>query len=166
MNHRIDILESTAIVGKSKKMSMTNDHTRELWQGFMPLLKTIENRKGSDLISLQKFDKPFNPISFDPSEEFTKWAGVPVKSQSKSMNKTHGSSELGTYVISGGLYGVFEHRGPASEFGKSMEYIFGQWLPNSSYELDHRESFEILPESYRPDDPNAKEEIWIPIRKK
>jgi AraC family transcriptional regulator len=47
-----------------------------------------------------------------------------------------------------------------------MGYIFGEWLPNSSYELDTREHFEILSEGYRPDDRDAEEEIWIPIRKK
>jgi AraC family transcriptional regulator len=39
-------------------------------------------------------------------------------------------------------------------------------LPNSAYELDDREHFELLGEKYKNNDPNSEEEIWIPIRPK
>jgi AraC family transcriptional regulator len=161
MENRIETLEPTLICGKSLKMSFQNDRTFELWQSFMPLLKGITDRKDSYLISLLAFENPIDPKQFDPSAEFTKWAAVPlVKDHSGSFEK------LDLYTISGGLYAVFKHRGPASEFSKSMQYIYGEWLPDSDYELDGREHFEILPQGYRPDDPNAEEDIWIPIRKK
>ncbi|WP_419659877.1 GyrI-like domain-containing protein [Desulfosarcina variabilis] len=47
-----------------------------------------------------------------------------------------------------------------------MQHIFGQWLPNASYSLDNREHFEILPAGYSPVDPNATEEIWVPVKQK
>jgi len=153
-------------MGKSLQMSLKNDRTRELWSSFMPFLKRVENRKGTDLFSMQKFDKPFDPIRFDPAQEFVKWAAVQVKSDHNDEPVPEVNSEFETYTIAGGLYAVFKHIGPASEFGRSMGYIFGEWLPNSSYELDTREHFEILSEGYRPDDRDAEEEIWIPIRKK
>jgi len=59
---------------------------------------------------------------------------------------------------------MFLYRGPASAFGQVIGQIFGQWLPNSGYSLDDRPHFEVLPKGYRMDDPNAEEEIWIPIK--
>lgn len=74
--------------------------------------------------------------------------------------------EMETYLLKGGKYAVFIHQGLASEATKIMQYIFGQWLPQSKYVLDSREHFEILPEGYSPLDPQAREEIWIPIKEK
>lgn len=45
-----------------------------------------------------------------------------------------------------------------------LEYIFGQWLPKSEYNLDNREHLEILPEGHSPVDPNVSEENWVPIK--
>ncbi|MEO0528391.1 MAG: GyrI-like domain-containing protein, partial [Bacteroidota bacterium] len=70
-----------------------------------------------------------------------------------------------TYTISGGTYAVFVHKGPASTFGNTMGYIFNVWMPKSGYRLDGREHFEILTETYRPNDPDAKEEVWVPVMK-
>ncbi|HSG48158.1 MAG TPA: GyrI-like domain-containing protein, partial [Longimicrobiales bacterium] len=63
-----------------------------------------------------------------------------------------------------GLYAVFEHHGTADSFGRTAEYIFGHWLPESPYQLAPREFFEVLGPGYRPDDPEAVEDVWIPIR--
>ena len=161
MENRIETLEPTLICGKSLKMSFQNDRTFELWQSFMPLLKGVSDRKGTHLISLQVFENPIDPKQFDPNAEFTKWAAVPVETDHSDAGE-----KLDLYRISGGLYAVFKHHGPASEFGRSLQYIYGEWFPGSDYELDEREHFEKLPQGYRPDDPNAEEEIWIPIRKK
>jgi AraC family transcriptional regulator len=56
-----------------------------------------------------------------------------------------------------------EHHGPATDVS-TFEYIFARWLPASGYALDGRPHFEVLPADYRPLDPDAREEIWIPVR--
>jgi AraC family transcriptional regulator len=61
---------------------------------------------------------------------------------------------------------VFIHIGQASTFPKTMQYIFGSWLPESEYTLDSREHFEVLPAQYDPRDPDAREDVWIPIKEK
>lgn len=71
---------------------------------------------------------------------------------------------MASYSLRGGKYAVFTHKGPASDFPKTMQYIFSEWLPGSEYVLDNREHFEKPPEAYSPIDPNAQEEIWIPIQ--
>ena len=63
-------------------------------------------------------------------------------------------------------YAVFIHKGTPQDFPKTFAYIFENWIPNSKYKVDSREHFELIPETYRPDDSNAKEEVWIPILEK
>jgi len=170
MENRIEKLEPTTILGKSLEMSLAQDKTQALWQSFGPLVKNIKNRKDRNFISLQKFDSVFDPQNFDPNTRFIKWAGVALHKSSESghAGEIHQSEiqGLNRYEIQGGLYAVFTHVGPASEFRRSMEFIYGEWFPKNGYHVDDREHFEVLPEGYRPDDPNAQEEIWIPIRKK
>lgn len=170
MENRIEKLEPTTILGKSLEMSLAQDKTQALWQSFGPFVKDIENRKDRNFISLQKFNSVFDPKNFDPNAPFTKWAGVALQPAIEDGNagQRHDGliPGLSLYEIQGGMYAVFTHVGPASEFRRSMEYVFGEWFPKSAYLVDDREHFEVLPEGYRPDDPNAQEEIWIPIRKK
>ena len=165
MENRIDILEPTILLGKSREMSLAEDKTQELWQSFGPLVKTIKGRKDRNFISMQKYTEPFNPSRFNPLSGFSKWAAVAMREGVNMEELEARSPDLQHYRIDGGLYAVFKHVGPASEFGRSMEFIYGKWFPNNPYQLDHREHFEILPEGYRPDDPEAEEEIWIPIKK-
>ena len=166
MENRIEMLRPTTIVGKSLEMSLAQDKTQVLWQSFGPFVKKIEHRKDRNFISLQKFNSVFDPKNFDPNVLFTKWAGVAIEADKKSKAHQSGIPGLELYEIQGGLYAVFKHVGPASEFRKSMEFIYGTWFPNSHYDIDEREHFEVLPEGYRPNDPNTEEEIWIPVKKK
>ena len=160
MENRIEELSETILLGRSMRMSLADDTTRELWQGSMPLLKSIKTeRLDTNYISMQVYDTPLDLKTFNPEMTFTKWAGVSVKHLSTEI------PGLSSYSIQGGLYAVFNHKGPASEFARSMQFIYSYWLPKSYYSLDHREHFELIPEGYGPDDPEAEEEIWIPIKK-
>ena len=137
------------------KMSLSINMTRELWQQFMPRRSEVKNRITADFISMQNYREGWN---FSPTTIFEKWATVEVSSFDEVPPK------METYLLEGGDYAVFVHQGPASEAAKTMQYIFGQWLPESKYDLDNREHFEILPEGYNPIDPQAREEIWVPIK--
>ncbi len=63
-------------------------------------------------------------------------------------------------ILKGGLYAVFIHKGLPQDFPGTAQYIFGSWLPNSEYELDQREHFELLGSKYKTNDPTSKEEVW------
>jgi AraC family transcriptional regulator len=66
--------------------------------------------------------------------------------------------------LRGGRYAVVVHEGPASTFAETMRYIFVTWLPASGYQLDQREHFEVLTKDYDPTSPDAREEVWVPIK--
>ena len=160
MEVRIKKLSETRLAGRSIEMSISMDRTRELWSSFMPLLGRIDHRLGTDLYNVQFYSEDFYKNGVDPSRKFVKWAAAAVEEE----NMVPDGLEL--LVLPEGLYAVYEHIGPASDFPNTLQFFYGQWLPNSNYRLDHRAHFEILPENYRPDDPEAREEVWIPIRPK
>lgn len=160
MQPRIEILESGSLklVGIRMEMTFSDDRTRELWQRFMRRRHEIVPRDGSHFIAMQIF-ADLDPDGFKPHTRLEKWAAVEVTH--------HGQIPEGmeSHTLSGGTYAVFLHHGPASRAPETFRYIFGIWLPKSGYLLDSREHFEILPGDYRPDDPDAQEEVWIPVRR-
>lgn len=157
---RIEILTDKKLVGKSMNMTLSQNRTPELWGSFMKDRKKIKNTITSDLYSMQIYDKTLDFNNFNPFTEFTKWASIEVSDFS------YIPTNFETYLLKGGLYAVFIHKGLASGFHKTFEYIFKQWLPNSIYEIDQREHFEVLSDKYKNNDPNSEEEVWIPIKLK
>ena len=157
MDVRISQHPPTQLAGISRQMSLADNQTAALWRQFMPLRHTITQRQGDSLYSLQVYN-PEDGNLFDPHTRFTKWALVPV---------THAENlpePMQPFELEGGQYAVFTYVGPASDAARVFGYIFGQWLPNSPYQLDARPHFEILPLDYHPAALDATEEIWIPIR--
>lgn len=160
MQARIEILREKKLVGKSIIMSLANNKTNELWKWFMSERNQIKNTLGSDLYSMQIYDKSLDFKDFNQNTEFEKWAAIEVADFNTIPDK------MGSYTLISGLYAVFVHKGPSNEFQKTFQFIFGQWLPSSEYNLDKRPHFEILGEKYKNNDPNSEEEVWIPIRQK
>lgn len=160
MEPRIEFLPQKKLVGKSVEMSLANNKTQELWRSVMPLVKTLPNSVSSELFSIQIYDANINFANFSPQTTFTKWAAVEVS------NFNTIPSKLSVHTLSGGLYAIFTHKGSPQDFPKTSQYIFGEWLPKSDYELDQREHFEVLGSKYKNDSPDSEEEVWIPIRLK
>lgn len=148
------------LVATRLSMSLSNNQTRALWQGFRPRIKEVANREGTDFYSIQHLPEGVTWETFSPKTEFVKLAAIEVAKQENIPNG------MEAYTLKGGKYAVFIHHGPASAFAKTFQFIFGQWLPNSTFVVDKRDQFEVLSGSYRPDDPNAQEEVWIPIKSK
>ena len=160
MQPRIEILPEKKLIGKMLTMSLLNNRTHELWSCFMPRRKEIKDIVSNDLISMQVYKGILDLKNYNYDEEFEKWASVEVT----DFNSVP-AGMLG-YVLKGGLYAVFLHKGPASDGSETFKYIFTQWLPGSDYDLDDREHFEILGDKYKNNDPDSEEEIWIPIKRK
>ncbi|NVO20719.1 MAG: GyrI-like domain-containing protein [Bacteroidetes bacterium] len=155
---RVENIPAQKLVGKSLTMSFANDRTVELWRSFMPDRFKIIHRLNDELLNMQVYSTQMEFENFNPELEFEKWAVAEV-------------SEFGaipegmkTYTLSGGLYAVFLHKGDFREFNKTIQFIYGSWLPSSGYERDTREHFERLGAKYLNNHPDSEEEVWIPIR--
>lgn len=156
---RTALLPEKKFIGKSLPMSLAGDRTSELWQSFMKERGTILQIPGTDLCNLVVYDPPLDLQNFQPTMVFTKYALAEVASFDELPEN------MESFLLSGGLYAVFLHRGHPASFPQTLGYIFGQWLPSSGYTLDHRPHFELLGEKYKNNAPDSEEEVWIPIRK-
>ena len=58
------------------------------------------------------------------------------------MVSVNPSGSVGITKISGGKCGVCRFLLKRDEFGDAWDWMFSQWLMNSGYEWDNRESFE------------------------
>ena len=153
MEPRIETIEPKLLIGLCSTMSLASDSTRRLWQTLMPRRREIANRASSDFLSVRVYPE-IDDRMFLPETKYDKWAAVEVTD--------HDSMER--HVLESGLYAVFVHRGPASTAAQTTRFIYAQQIPSSPYGLDHRNHFERLPEDYDPMDPDAREEVWVPIR--
>lgn len=159
MEFRIENIDEKILIGMNKEMSYIDNKTAELWQSFMPRRSMIANRLDTNYYSLQVYSEVFDYSAFNPGMCFRKWALVEVSTADDIPEA------MERYILKGGLYAVFNHIGPASAFAKSMDFIFGHWMPKSGYKVDDRAHFEVLEEGYNPMGEKAEEEIWIPIKK-
>lgn len=159
------VIKQKRLVGMRINMTLADNQTSVLWQSFMPRLHEIDNRSNQDLYSIQRMPTNLTFAEFTPIIEFEKWAAVEIDSH-EIIDAKNIPDGMQCTNIEAGQYAVFIHRGPAHEFPSTMAYIFGEWLPSSSYELDNRAQFEIMKPGYRPDDENAEEEVWVPVKRK
>lgn len=143
------------LAGVRRRMSFANDKTSELWREFREREAEIQHRVGGESYSVKVFGYGYSFSDFEPAVEFDKWAAAEVSEAVEGFEKLE---------IPSGKYAVFIHKGTPAGAPKTFSYIFTEWLPGSGYELDERPHFEVLPTGYSPFDPEAEEEIWVPIR--
>ncbi len=153
----IKSISEKKLVGMCLRMSLAENKTFSLWQSFMPRRKEITNALNTDLISMQVYNTTLEAGNMEQS--FEKWAAVEVPDFDTIPNN------MKTFTLNGGLYAVFHYIGLSTD-PSIFRYIFGVWLPNSKYVLDHRPHFEVLGEKYKNNDPNSEEEIWVPVKLK
>lgn len=158
MTPKIITVKETSLVGLHLKMNLIENKTAELWQQFSPRISKIKDKCSSDRYSLQIYPEAYFH-HFNPNTKFIKWAAVEVS------DIDYIPSDMETLTISGGLYAVFHYKGSSAD-QSIFQYIYGQWIPNSSYMIDNRPHFEVLGENYKTNDPNAEEDIYIPIKSK
>ncbi len=160
MKPQLKTLAETRIVGLSATMSFAENKSQKLWRSFMPRHHEVPNRLGNELYSVEVYPGPDFFRQFDPGRRFEKWAGVRVS------NSEDIPSGMKTLMLPGGRYAVFNYQGKGSEAAATYQHIYGQWLPNSDFHLDHRPHFAVMGEKYKNEDPLSEEELWIPVRAK
>ncbi|MGD0583308.1 MAG: GyrI-like domain-containing protein [Bacteroidales bacterium] len=157
---RFEILREKKIICKRMTMSHSDYRPFELWHSFMPARKEIRNTVSDDLYSIALYGGSFDFKTFSPDMEFDKLAGMEVN----DFDSVPAGME--PFILPGGLYAVFIHKGTAADAPETFGYIFGTWLPASEYIVDLRPHFEILGEKYKRDDSSSEEEVWIPVKPK
>jgi len=159
MQPRIVEIEQKKLVGIDVKTSLAQNNIPQLWNEFMPRIDDVQNNKKTGCYEVHPFDSEFKMENFTEHMQFEKWAAAEVSDFDDVPDG------MGTVVIEGGKYAVFEHRGEMSKIQFTFDYVYGTWLPNSGCEIDKRADFERYGESYfGPEHPESITEIWIPIK--
>lgn len=144
------------LVGVRQALSAGASTTAALWGRFMPRRHEIAHRVDERLISLRVYHA-VPPSALAASTPFDEWAVAEVSEAGRVP------SGMEALELRAGLYAVFVHRGPAAAFAATARWIYGTWLPASAYALDGRPHLAVMGPGYRPDDPLAEEEVWIPV---
>lgn len=159
MEPRIVEVAERKLVGMKTETCLMDNQIPTLWKTFMPQRMTIKNSLLTGFFAVHERDMSVSFASFTPATVYTSWAAIEVSAQEQIPEG------MEARMLSGGLYAIFIHKGPAQNFKATMDFIYGQWLPNSPYEMDIRDQFEIMAEDYLgPQHPEAEEEVWVPIR--
>ncbi|NEM96595.1 GyrI-like domain-containing protein [Pontibacter burrus] len=147
------------LAGLRAETTLATDNPAALWQEFMPRRKELTTIVGNELYAVQVYDAGFVKGKFTADSIFQKWAAVEV---SGSGELPDGMEQL---IVPAGDYAVFIHKGPASDFVKTANYIYRQWLPNSNYLLDDRPHLQVMCEKYLGHtNPDSEEEVWVPVK--
>ncbi|MDF0707158.1 GyrI-like domain-containing protein [Flagellimonas okinawensis] len=157
---RIQTLPSNLLVSKKSITSFAKNNTFELWRSFSPRKKEIDYAINKDSYAVEIYPTTTFFQNFDPTRKFEKWAAIAV---SKVEQIPEGMEIL---TVSEGLYAVFHYKGKPSKVMVAFRYIYGEWLPNSQYEMDNRPYFSLMGDKYKGEHPESEEEFWIPIKKK
>jgi AraC family transcriptional regulator len=156
---RIEKSKERLLLGFRTRMNINQDTTRELWGRFVKASQAIVGKSGPEWYSVEIYpDSYFD--GYDPDRTFEKWAAVAV--EKSALPQPSGMEEL--HILEG-LYAVFRYEGPASQVHQLYRYIFADWIPGSGFALDPRPHFALMGAGYKGEDPNSREELWIPIRK-
>jgi AraC family transcriptional regulator len=155
----IQTIQERILAGLCVDTTLATINPAVLWQQFMPRRKELKTIVGIANYAVQVYDPSFVKGEFNNHTAFQNWAAVEVE------ERTAVPEGMATIIVPPGQYAVFLHKGPASEFYKTAQYIFGEWLPNASYSLDDRPHLQIMGEKYLgPDNPESVEEVWIPVK--
>ncbi len=146
------------LIGLKTETCLADDKTTQMWQEFMPRRHEIKNNEDTGFYSVHVHNDNITLENFTEDVIFEKWAAVEVADFNDIPIK------MFPYTLRAGMYAVFIHKGSASTFPKTMDYIMQVWLPDSEYKLDTRDIFTIMGEKYHgPYHPKSEEEVWIPV---
>ncbi|MBX9688182.1 MAG: AraC family transcriptional regulator [Candidatus Obscuribacterales bacterium] len=65
--------------------------------------------------------------------------------------------------LEAGRYAVFTHKGPLRNLPESINYIWGEFIPNSNFKFRDAPDFELYDERFDPDKLDGEIDIYVPI---
>jgi AraC family transcriptional regulator len=70
-------------------------------------------------------------------------------------------------IIPAHTYAVFTHKGLLRDLGKTFQYVYHEWLPNSKYKIGDCYDFELYDERFKGgDNPDSEIDIYLPVVEK
>ena len=145
--------ERAAFIAAGLALECSQDSTGkipELWTRFAPYIGTLKHQTGRETYGVC--------IPKDPdSDEFTYLAAVCVASADDLP------AEFTVVEIPASRYAVFTHEGAIEQIAHTMEYVFGQWLPNSDYHASASPDFELYDDRFDPSTGQGAFDVYVPL---
>ena len=123
-----------------------------LWEQFVPRMGEVQHsaEPGVSYGLMDNFDMEAGALDYMAGNVVEKVADLPV-----GMTR---------WDVPANTYAVFEATLPT--IGQAFDAIYTTWLPTSGYQQAAGPYFERYGETFNPDDPAPKLEIYIPVEKK
>ncbi|MDR9745272.1 AraC family transcriptional regulator [Paenibacillus taichungensis] len=115
----------------------------------------IQLRKNDNVILMQIYpmDADFNP----KEDVFTHLIGYEVLADSAAP------PDMILHAVKESQYVTCTHKGFESELDATYDYLYGQWISETGYELKDYD-FEIWDERYQPDHPNNEIDLFVALQ--
>ncbi|WP_010503209.1 AraC family transcriptional regulator [Paenibacillus elgii] len=158
----VQIDKEIHVIGLKRSTSLHNNQIPELWKELLNRRRELEqagvNVKGI-AYGICMAAELTNGFQWTEYTTFVEMAGFEVDHTGVVP------PSMSAHVIQPGRYAVFKHRGAVNLLRNSYDYIWGTWLPNSSFEIDFRDDFEQYGQDfYGPDRDESVIRIHIPIK--
>lgn len=148
---RMEKAPERVFAGLSRNYTMeTRADISRLWDKFAPSIGNVPSQVAKAAYGL---------ASNEADGSFDYMAGVEVKDTSRLP------SGFTSIRVPEQVYAVFTHRKHVSEIAKTLEAIFGKWLPNSGFKSGASPCIEKYGESFDPISGLGGIEIWVPVSK-
>ena len=156
VDQKIDFIDLPEIQlsGLSRKMSFSKDETALLWKDFMISKSNLSIP--FELYDVGIYSENFFR-NFDPNLKFEKWAALETK------NLHEKPSVFQELLIPAGLYLRYRYKGHPKLVAKTYQFLLGQYLPTSKFNLDNRPHFALMGNSYKNDSSESEEDLYLPV---
>ncbi|WP_243652926.1 GyrI-like domain-containing protein [Tumebacillus sp. BK434] len=128
---------------------------KQAYDSLLSRASEIEGRIGETVYLIQIYpnEPDFNPMV----DAFTQVIGYQVSTAATVPNG------MVAHQVPSSDYAQFLHKGLESELGRTYDYLYGQWLPQSGRQFGGYD-FEVWDDRYQPERPENEIEVYVALK--
>ncbi|MCD4785990.1 MAG: GyrI-like domain-containing protein [Candidatus Eremiobacteraeota bacterium] len=163
MKPKIVTKESFKVIGMERKFTLNNNTIPQLWDDFMPRFHEIKNKVNPD-VAYGICESGDVDVTIENMSKDTEFNEVVCFEVSNFDDVPDG---MVTRTIPAHKYAMFTHKGELSNLSHTYDYIFGEWLTKSGYDIADNFDFELYDERFNlKDQKNSEIDVYLPIKEK
>ncbi len=156
-NPRIENLKNVDVIGISEEGTISQLSFPKVWNEFFAIYNKSSHEKNSIFYGIT-YTKSLTATN--ENTIYTYMVGSPTNIYNSLP------LEMKIHSIPDGEYAVFSHLGPVRDLTETFNYIFGEWIPQSSYKRRNGDVFEYYDDRFRDESYQSVIEIWVPVTKR
>lgn len=149
-------LPARTIVGMVYEGKNENQEIGQMWQVFNGRTAEIKHiKEGADAYGACA--PMTEELDIHKVQDFRYMAGIEVD----AVDEIPEGMEV--WTLDHADYAVFKHVGDVTLIGETYKKIYGEWFPESGYEVAHTYDYELYTEDFKPGFPDSVTYIYVPI---